>query len=153
VVDRWIYVFTAACLIAVVFAGFLPDSFTKVAAIEAGKRPPFPPILHVHAVLMGSFLLLLLAQTVLVAIGKTTGHMQLGIAAMILIPAIVISGIVLVPTEVSHRLERSTNRITGSGTAAARHRQCTVAAIFGGLSLFHLHADRLARQKTRCRAA
>ena len=98
VIDRWIYVFTAACLIAVVFAGFLPDSFAKVAAVEAGKRAPFPLILHVHAVLMGSFLLLLLAQTVLVATGKPDGHMQLGIAAMILAPAIVISGFILVPT-------------------------------------------------------
>jgi len=98
VIDRWIYVFTAACLIAVVFAGFLPDSFAKVAAVEAGKRAPFPLILHVHAVLMGSFLLLLLAQTVLVATGNPDGHMQLGIAAMILAPAIVISGFILVPT-------------------------------------------------------
>ncbi|HWU54864.1 MAG TPA: hypothetical protein VN175_05130 [Rhizomicrobium sp.] len=98
VIDRWIYVFTAASLIAVVFAGFLPDSFAKVAAVEAGKRPPFPLILHVHAVLMGSFLLLLLAQTVLVATGRLGGHMQLGIAAMVLAPAIVISGLILVPT-------------------------------------------------------
>ena len=98
VIDRWIYVFTAACLIAVVFAGFLPDSFAKVAAVEAGKRAPFPLILHVHAVLMGSFLLLLLAQTVLVATGRPNGHMQLGIAAMVIAPAIVISGLILVPT-------------------------------------------------------
>ena len=98
VIDRWIYVFTAASLIAIVFAGFIPDSFVKVAAIDAGKRPPFPLILHVHAVLMGSFLLLLLAQTVLVATDKRNWHMQLGVAAMVLAPAIVISGFILVPT-------------------------------------------------------
>ena len=98
VIDRWIYVFTAASLIAIVFAGFIPDSFMKVAAIGAGQRAPFPPILHVHAVLMGSFLLLLLAQTVLVATDRRTWHMQLGVAAMVLAPAIVISGFILVPT-------------------------------------------------------
>ena len=38
--------------------------------MKAGARPPFPPMLHVHAVLMGSFLLLLLAQTVLMATGR-----------------------------------------------------------------------------------
>lgn len=97
-IDRWIYVITAVSLIAVVFAGFLPDSFAKVAAIEAGKREPFPLVLHVHAVLMGSFLLLLLAQTILAATGRLQGHMQLGIAAMVIAPAIVISGMVLVPT-------------------------------------------------------
>src|SRR5690349_13421565 len=78
VIDRWIYVFMAAFFVAIVFAGFIPDSVVKVAAVEAGKRPPFPLILHVHAVLMGSFLLLLLAQTILVATGRRKGHMQLG---------------------------------------------------------------------------
>src|ERR1700743_2973784 len=98
VIDRWIYVFTAASLIAVVFAGFIPDSFMKMAAVDAGKRPPFPLILHVHAALMGSFLLLLLAQTVLVATGRCAGHMQLGIAGLVLTPVIVIIGLVLAPT-------------------------------------------------------
>src|SRR5689334_3205068 len=80
IIDRWIYVFTAACFIAIVFAGFIPDSFEKLAAIQAGQRPPFPVILHVHAVLMGSFLLLLLGQAVLVAMDKRNWHMQLGVA-------------------------------------------------------------------------
>jgi len=98
VIDRWIYVFTAALFIAVVLAGFIPDSVAKLAAIDAGKRAPFPLVLHVHAILMGSFLLLLLGQTVLVATGKRYWHMQLGIAATVLVPAIVITGFVLVPT-------------------------------------------------------
>ena len=97
-IDRWIYVFMAAFLIAIVFTGFIPDSIVKVAAVETGKRPAFPLILHVHAVLMGSFLLLLLAQTVLVATGRRKGHMELGIAGMVIAPAIVISGFILVPT-------------------------------------------------------
>jgi hypothetical protein len=98
VIDRWIYVFTAASFIAIVLAGFIPDSLAKVAAINAGHRPPFPVVLHVHAVLMGSFLLLLLGQTVLVATGRRAWHMQLGIAAMVLTPMIVITGFILVPT-------------------------------------------------------
>jgi len=97
VIDRWIYVFTAASLIATVFAGFIPDSIAKIAAVEEGKRPPFPIILHAHAILMGSFLLLLLAQTVLVATGKRTWHMQLGVIGMVLAAAIVITGIFLAP--------------------------------------------------------
>jgi hypothetical protein len=98
VIDRWIYVFTAASFVAVVLAGFVPDSLAKVAAVNAGQRPPFPLVLHVHAVFMGSFLLLLLAQTILVATGRRAWHMQLGIAAMVLTPAIVITGFILVPT-------------------------------------------------------
>jgi len=98
VIDRWIYVFTAASFIAIVLAGFIPDSFDKIAAIRAGMRPPFPIILHVHAVLMGSFLLLLLGQSVLVATGNRSWHMQLGVAAAVLFPALVIAGLILVPT-------------------------------------------------------
>jgi len=97
VIDRWIYVFTAASFIVFVLAGFVPDSFGKLAAIQAGQRPPFPFVLHIHAVLMGSFLLLLLAQASLVAAGNRSLHMRLGIAAAVLVPAIVITGIFLVP--------------------------------------------------------
>jgi len=97
-VDRWIYVAMAAWFIAIVLTGFVPDSIMKVAAVEAGMRPAFPLILHVHAVLMGSFLLLLLAQTSLVATGRCALHRQLGLVAMVLAPALVIAGFILAPT-------------------------------------------------------
>lgn len=97
-VDRWIYVFTAATFIALVLVGFVPDSMGMVAAVQAGITPPLPIVLHVHAVLMGSLLLLLLAQTILVAIDKRDFHVQLGIAAMVLMPAVLVTGVVLVPT-------------------------------------------------------
>lgn len=96
-IDRWIYVFMAVLLIALVLIGFVPDSLQKIAAVEAGQRPPFPPEMHLHAVLMGSWMLLLLAQTVLMATGRRQGHMQLGIAGMVLAPMLVIAGLLLVP--------------------------------------------------------
>lgn len=96
--DRWIYVLTAASFIVVVLAGFIPSSLAKLSAVQAGERPPFPLVLHMHAVLMGSFLLLLLAQTTLVATGRCYLHRRLGLAAMIIAPAIVIVGFVLVWT-------------------------------------------------------
>lgn len=97
-IDRWIFVFMAGWFIAIVLAGFIPDSLAKIAAVEAGERPPFPIILHVHAVLMGSFLLLLLAQTWLMATGRSAYHMQLGLLSLVLAPAIVIVGFILAPT-------------------------------------------------------
>ena len=96
-IDRWIYVFTAASFIAIVVAGFIPDSLKIIAMVKAGQHPPFPLIMHVHAALMGSFLLLLLTQTVLVATGRTALHRQLGLAAMVLVPALVVVGFVLAP--------------------------------------------------------
>lgn len=96
-IDRWIYVFMAAWFIAITLTGFIPDSLYKIALVEAGQRPPFPVILHIHAVLMGAFLLLLLAQATLMATGRRGLHQQLGVAGFILAPAIVIAGIILVP--------------------------------------------------------
>jgi hypothetical protein len=98
VIDRWIYVFTATSFIGIVLTGFVPDSIGKIAGIRAGTLPPFPLALHFHAVLMGSFLLLLLGQTVLVALDKRDWHMQLGIASVVLIPALVLATLVAVPT-------------------------------------------------------
>lgn len=97
-VDRWIYVFTAASFVAIVLAGFVPDSLAKLAEVQAGQRPPFPFVLHLHALLMGSFLLLLLAQTILVPTGRCALHRRIGMAAMVIAPAIVVVGFVLVPT-------------------------------------------------------
>lgn len=96
-IDRWIYVFTAASFVVIVLAGFIPSSLAKIAAVQAGERPPFPLILHAHAVLMGSFLLLLLAQTTLVATGRCDLHRPLGLLAMVLAPALVLVGLILVP--------------------------------------------------------
>lgn len=97
-IDRWIYVFTAALFLGVALLGFIPDSIGKVAAVRAGLRPPFPVLLHAHAVLMGSWILLLLAQTVLMATNRRVWHTQLGIASFILAPALVTIGFFLVPT-------------------------------------------------------
>ena len=97
-IDRWIYVFMAAWFIVIVLVGFIPDAMIKVAMVKAGARPPFPAVLHVHAALMGSFLLLLLAQTWLMATGRKALHMQLGVAGMVLAAALVVAGFVLAPT-------------------------------------------------------
>jgi hypothetical protein len=99
-IDRWIYVFMAVLLIAIVLVGFIPDSIQKVSAVSAGQRPAFPFAMHLHAVLMGAWMLLLLTQTTLMATGRKSLHMQLGVAGMILAPALVIAGLILVPTNI-----------------------------------------------------
>jgi hypothetical protein len=97
-IDRWIFVGMAAWFIVVVLAGFVPDAVEMMAQVKAGLRPPLPPILHVHAVLMGSFLLLLLAQSLMMATGHSALHKQVGIAAFVLVPALVVVGMILAPT-------------------------------------------------------
>ena len=101
-IDRWIYVFTAASFIVIALTGFIPSSLMKIAAVQAGQRPPFPLVLHMHAVLMGSFLMVLLAQTTLMAKGRDDLHRRLGIAAFALATALVVVGFILVPTTYHH---------------------------------------------------
>jgi hypothetical protein len=102
-IDRWIFVLTAAWFILIVLVGFIPDSFMRVAAVQTGERPPFPFVMHLHAVLMGAYLLLVLAQTWLMATGRYELHMRLGIAGIILAPALVVVGFILAPT-IYHQL-------------------------------------------------
>lgn len=97
-IDRWIFVFMAVWFIAITLTGFIPDSIMMVGMVQAGTRPPFPLVLHLHAVLMGSFLLLLLAQTWLMATGRRGLHMSLGILGMGVAVALVAVGLVLAPT-------------------------------------------------------
>jgi len=97
-VDRWIFVGMAVWFIAIVLSGFIPDSITKVGLVQTGQRAPFPIVLHMHAVLMGSFLLLMLAQSWLMATGRKAQHMRLGLIGMVLAPALVVVGFVLAPT-------------------------------------------------------
>jgi hypothetical protein len=97
-IDRWIYVFMAASFVAIVLVGFVPDSLGKAAAVQAGQRPPFPMVLHLHALLMGSYLLLLLTQTTLVATGRVALHRLLGMAGALLAAALVVVGFILIPT-------------------------------------------------------
>lgn len=97
-IDRWIFVFMAAWFIAIVLTGFIPDALMKIGMVRAGQRPPFPLIMHVHAVVMGSFLLLLLAQAWLMATGRRELHMRVGIAAFAFVPVLVLVGIILAPT-------------------------------------------------------
>ena len=89
--DRWIYVFMAGLFVVTALVGFIPDSIGLLEAVDVGQRPPLPPILHVHAMLMGTWLLLLLAQTTLMATGHSGQHMKLGLIAIVLVPIMVIA--------------------------------------------------------------
>lgn len=97
-IDRWIFVAVAAWFIAIVLTGFVPDAIMKVGLVATGQRPPFPIVMHMHAVAMGSFMLLLLTQAVLMATGRRELHMRVGIAAFAFVPVLVVVGSVLAPT-------------------------------------------------------
>lgn len=94
--DRQVFVITAALFIVLTLAGFIPSSLAKIGAVQAGQRPPFPIVLHVHAATMGLWLLLLLAQSLLAATGRRAAHRVLGIAGAVLLPVIIVTGVLLI---------------------------------------------------------
>lgn len=96
--DRWIFVLMAGWYIVLALVGFIPDSLIKVEMIRQGLRPPFPLVLHMHAVLMGSFLLFLFLQTWLVAMGRCETHRKVGPVGGVLAAALVVVGFILAPT-------------------------------------------------------
>src|SRR4051812_39872525 len=134
-VDGWFFGAMAACFITIVLIGFIPDSIIKVGIIQAGGRPPFPPILHAHAVLMGSFLLLLLAQSVMMATGRCALHKQVGMAAFVLVPALVVVGIILAPT-IYHQIWDAAH----SGPPQLREAMTPVVSRLENILLLQIHA-------------
>lgn len=90
-VDRWIWAFTAALFFVTVLVGFIPDSIGLLNTLSAGERPPLSGFAHFHAVMMGTWIVLLLAQTSLMATDNRSLHMKLGLVAVVIAPAVVIS--------------------------------------------------------------
>jgi hypothetical protein len=91
-IGRHVYVFTAVLFIVVAIAGFAPRSIR----ILSGTLPTPPVIVHVHAALMSAWLLLVLAQASLIAVGRRAVHQTLGLASFVLAPAVLIAMVLLV---------------------------------------------------------
>jgi hypothetical protein len=88
---RWFYLGMAVLLAVVIFAGFAQTYPQSIAS-----TPPLPPLLHLHAAVFASWVLLIVAQPALVAGGSMRIHRALGWAGAILAAAMVIMGFVAV---------------------------------------------------------
>jgi hypothetical protein len=82
----------AVLFIAVAVTGFGPRSL----AIVTGQLPVPPLVVHLHAALMSAWLVLLLAQTVLMKSGRPALHASLGAASFVIAPAMFLVMAVLV---------------------------------------------------------
>ncbi len=90
VADQWVYVGMAGLFVLTAVIAFVPTSTALVADVVAGNSPLPPVMLHLHAAAMVSWLLLFVAQTVLVARGKRRLHRTLGTLSFLLAPLMVI---------------------------------------------------------------
>jgi heme/copper-type cytochrome/quinol oxidase subunit 3 len=92
------YLWMAIAATAVVFGGFAPSyylrSFLRVAQYPTGAAvsSSLPLLIHIHAVVSTAWLILLLAQTTLVAAGRTDLHRRLGIAGAVVVPLLAVLG-------------------------------------------------------------
>jgi hypothetical protein len=87
--DRRFYATMSVVAAAVIVAGFASTYGPKVLAGSA----PVPAIIHVHAVLFGCWLVLFVAQTLLVVRGHVQAHMRLGQGGMVLAGLMLATGL------------------------------------------------------------
>ena len=73
--ERLFYTGMAVAFLFIVFAGFARSYYLKP---YFGMPPPLTPLLHLHGLIFSSWIVLLLAQTTLVATKRTAVHRRLG---------------------------------------------------------------------------
>ncbi len=90
--SRWrehrFFTLMAVAAALTVFVGFAP---TYYLAGLTGARP-VSPLVHVHALAYTCWVLLFVAQSSLVAAGRVDLHRRLGLAAAVLVPAMLVAG-------------------------------------------------------------
>lgn len=84
---RWFYVGMAGLFALIAFVGFTPTYWSKLA----GGSFKGAPIIHIHGALFFTWTLFFLAQTALVASGRTLRHRDWGLAGIALATAMAIS--------------------------------------------------------------
>ena len=96
--DRYFFAAIVVALLLTAFAGFAPTYY--LAGLYKANLPA--PILHVHAVLESSWMLLLLVQMLLVSAKRVPLHRKLGIFGFLL-AAVMVSVAVMVGANQLHR--------------------------------------------------
>lgn len=90
--DGYFYVIFAFASCALVFLGFGPTYYFRLFSADA----VISPIVHLHSVIFSAWMLLFLAQTILVEKGRTDLHVKLGIVGLALALGIIVVGYVTV---------------------------------------------------------
>lgn len=85
---RRFYWYALVCAALIVFAGFARSYFLKTIF----GTPALYPLLHVHGIVMTSWILLFGTQTWLVEAGRTDLHRRLGIVGVLLASVILVVG-------------------------------------------------------------
>lgn len=88
--ERWFYSGMAAAMVATVFIGFAPSYYLRGVVEPYAPVLPMTPLSHLHGILFSAWTVLFVAQTWLVAGGRTDIHRKLGLTAFALLPAMIV---------------------------------------------------------------
>ena len=95
--DHIFFPCVAALILISVFVGFAQSYYLQgvltLPPWKAFAAPPHPLLVHIHAAIFSSWILLLVAQTSLVAVGRADVHRQLGVAGFGLACLLVLVGL------------------------------------------------------------
>ena len=86
--ERVFYTGMAAAFLVVVFAGFARTYYLRPYFAPT----PLHPLLHLHGIVFSAWIVLLVAQTALVAAKRTAIHRRLGVAGVVLAVLMVLVG-------------------------------------------------------------
>jgi hypothetical protein len=86
--ERVFYTGMAAAFLVIVFAGFARTYYLRPYFVTT----PLQPLLHLHGIIFSAWIVLLLAQTLLVASKRTPTHRRLGVAGGVLAALMVVVG-------------------------------------------------------------
>ena len=138
---RYFYVWMAGAFVLVAFGGFTP---TYWAPVVAGSFHA-PPIIHIHGMLMFAWTLFYLAQTALVAAGRTMDHRSWGLAG------IAFFSVILCAILVGLMAVLKQNDALGTGDAARRFSAVTLCSWPLMVSFFALAIANVARPQVHKR--
>jgi hypothetical protein len=83
------YIWIAGVVALLVFSGFAPSFYLR----GLSDAHALPAVLRIHGFLSSGWILLFLCQTILVGTGRTAHHRRLGVAGLILLVAMTVSGV------------------------------------------------------------
>lgn len=115
---RYFYLWMAGAFVLIAFGGFSPTYWMPVATGTFKA----PPIIHVHGILMFTWVCFYFSQTALVATGRTLNHRNWGLAGIALFTTILCVILVSVMATLKE------NEARGTGEAAQRFAAVTLCA-------------------------
>ncbi len=90
--ERTFFVGMAGVFLLLVFLGFAPSYYLRGIVKPYAPLVPPTPLVHLHALLFSSWVVLFVIQTGLVAVRRTDLHRRLGVSGAVLAVAMVIVG-------------------------------------------------------------